>query len=91
MYSKQTTPALLWLLVGTWVFGGASGWLSFACIISKRKTIGTGIYMVSMCGVVLGGLWYGVNGPTQMAQVVAISSIVASILGWAFFMRRSAW
>ena len=85
------TPALFWLLVGTWVFGGASGWLNFACIISKRKNIGTGIYMVAMCGVVLGGLWYGVNGPTQMAQVVAVSSIIAAILGWTFFMRKSAW
>ena len=87
----SAAPALLWLLVGTWVFGAASGWLNFACVISSKKIFGTGIYMVSMCGIVLGGLWYGVNGPTQMAQIVAGSLIVASVLGWAFFMRQSAW
>lgn len=89
-YSSATLAAL-WLLLGTWIFGAISGWLSFACVISSRKLAGSLIYFIWLVGVVLGGLLWGKESPTSMPMVVASSMTMAALAGWLFFMQPRAW
>lgn len=94
LYGEQyqaAGPVVFWLLIGTWIFGAVTGWLSFVCVISNRKTAGSSIYMVWLIAILIGGLLWGSKSEINMAMVAAAGMTLSAIAGWLYFTRRSAW
>lgn len=87
----NSISACAWLLAGSWIFGALSGWLSFACVISPKKNIGIYIYGAWAIVVLVGGFSWGGESYSAMAATSCFGMLLSSVIGWLFFMRRSAW
>jgi O-antigen/teichoic acid export membrane protein len=81
----------LWLMIGTWVSGASLGWLSFACVMSRQKVLGSVINLIWFLGTLIGGFMFGSQSNVHMAIVTSASMVLSSLVGWWVFMRDSVW
>jgi len=80
-YAGALNPLLI-LIIGSSIFGAVTGWLSFAMVISSRKSLGTALFALQLGLIAIGGMLLAGGTAVGMAAAVAGCNLIVSAVAW---------
>lgn len=86
-YALAITP-FFFLLVGAWIFNVSTGWYRFWILIVKERLSSTNISGLQFFMLLALGISYGSHSIQSMAQVIAVSMTLISLICWYELFRK---
>ncbi len=86
----DAVPVLEVLVLGTWLFGGATAWFPFWVILAARRLTGSLTFGLLFLLTLGGAILFGHRSATAMAWAVALASLVTAVVAWTAFLAGLA-